>query len=485
MMIRSIITSLALICASSTFAQRILVEKAIQLKRGFEDTREAYPVMDSTSQQLTLFLVDKNTIKALLFDKNLVLMDSLETTRPEGKFQDLLGHTRSNNGYHLVFAVAKRNELFVVSCDFVNKKIKQTPIELPFQKEKYAVSASYLGNFYLLTVKKGTSVLTLYAFTGEADYTVHTFDFKKEVFVAPPYSTLFDATRETRIESIDNQMPNSIETVVKKSKLYCFNNTMFLTFDNLYLNTKIITIDLKTFDSELKKYKKSGPSECSDIVNTSSNSYLYQGNLYQFLVCGEGMELSITSLTSGEKLKKFQIVKDDDLYIKNTSVIQTMPSMYTDGERELNKTKQFLRKAAAGDVGVCVYQNSTALEVTLGGQKAISSGPSGGALMSTQGSAVAVPGGGVVRLPSISYPTYSGYVSYKATKSVQFKSKLALNTFEHLDGSLNDNAFDRMRDFTTANEDEITAQTVFKRKGIFVLGYYVKSKGIYVMRSFE
>jgi hypothetical protein len=466
---------------SIALAQEILFEKEIRLKRGLSyDRREAYPVKSNVNQQLSLFLIDKKQIKGLLFDKDLKLIDSLEGDRPDSRYPQLLGSNMSDKQFSLFFESKSHSSLASVSFDYETKKVTQTIIELPFNKEKYAGSASYDNKFYVLTVKKNSSVLNIYVFENRYNYAVHTIDFKKEQFREPPYYTMYDVMRENQFETIDNEIPNSIEVASKKDKLYCYDNKMVITFDNVNADTKVISIDLSAFSADLKVYNKTSPENCNS-TDIKTNSYLYKNNIYQFFVCSSGMDFSITNMKKKELLNSFQVLKDEELYFKNTPIFQE-GGIYSD-DHELSKTKQFLRKSATANIGVCAYQSSNGIEVTLGSCKEIQMGTPGPGMM-TPGGSFSTPGG-VVNTPATYYPTYSGYSSYKFTKSVYFKSLLNSSTFEQINTALPDNAFDQIKKFTKTKEDYITAETIIKKENFLILGYYEKDDHNYIMRAFR
>jgi hypothetical protein len=462
--------------------QEILFEKEIKLKRGLDEKREAYPVVNPANESLALFLIDSKSIKANIFDKHLQLSDTLEGPRPETFWVEILGSNFSGSKYNLFFAAKPYESFVVMSFDVSNRSVRQGMVKIPFdKKERYAGSASYRGKFYVFTTLKGTSVLKLYAFDDEKNYSTHLYDFKAERFTATGYPTLFDAVRENPLTFIDNEVPNAIELVSKKNKLYGYGNNLALTLDNQSTRTILIKIDLTTFEHTLTFYPHA-KSECG--LASTTNSYLYKDHLYQLVVCSTEMIFSIGSLQKGEIVNEFRAVRDEDISFKNSAIVQEGGGhpWVPVGERELSKTKQFLRKVSASDIGISVYQSSAGMEIILGGTKELPSGaPMGGGM--TPGTTISTPYGPMTTAPTYN-PTYGGYNSYKSSRSVHFKSLLNPTTFEHLTGDMPKNIFDKIKIFTKSLDESIIAETLFKKGNACILGYYFKPDRRYVMRKF-
>lgn len=459
-------------------AQTVLFEKEIQLKRGLTEKREAYPITNSDGS-LALFLLDKNSIKAHLFSKDLDLIDTLDGLRPSNH-EELLGGNIAGGYYNLFFSSKPYRSFGISRCHFADRTVSQHAIELPAKKEKYVGSASYGDKFFIFTVVRATSILNLYVFNDHAKYDTYTFDFKDQQFAPLPYSKLFDVLHNNQFAFIDNMVPNAIELVAKKNKLYGYDNKLVLTLDNEVNKTTFITIDLTTFKSDIASYDQAKPS-CVNLYPTS-NSYIYKDHLYQFSACPNEMVLSVGSLKQGEIVQEFRVNKEDEIYFRNSAIIQEGPSLGGESERELSKTKQFLRKVSRSEIGISVYETSAGIEVMLGGYKEIQTGAGGGGMM-MGGGTISTPMGPVAMAPTYN-PTFYGYSAYKFTKSVYFKSLLNSQTFDHEEGVVPNNIFDKIQAFTKGMDDSMTAETLFKKDGACVLGYYLKTNRHYVMRAF-
>jgi hypothetical protein len=474
--------AIVMLVASQALAQKTLMEKAVPFKYVFQDTWETYPVQQE--RKVVLFLHDKVSIRAVKFDDQINLVDTLDAKKPARKYSVLLGHSsETDKKYSLYFSSKSHDDLVACQFDFENHKFTQTEINLPFNtdepfnKESFAGTISHKGKFYLLAVQKNTSILHIYVFSDGANYSQYTFDFKDEHFISPPHYTMHFAINENPFETVDNNIPNAIEVTSKKNKLYCYDNTMALTFDNFYSVTKLVMIDLINMQPTFRSIKKNSP-DCGNTENVSTNSYIYKKNLYLFFVCPMGMNLTMKNLESKEILNSFQVTKDQDISFKNTRITQKgLDYLFTENvERDLSKTQQFLRKVSAADAGVCAFQTSKGIEVTMGSFEKVQTARAG-------------VGTGTGIVPGITgasqvYPTYAGYSSYITTKSVYFETLLDSTTFQHLKGNIDNNAFDKIDDFKKELKNDIEGETIFERDGALILCFYSKKAHSLIMKSF-
>jgi hypothetical protein len=476
---------LIVISIQSTFAQKVWFEKELKLRRGLKEKREAYPVTNPFDQNTSLFLIDNSTIKAYLFNNVMQIADTVEGPRPESRYSELLGSNFSNGKYNLFFSTASHKSLAIASIDYSGKTVRQSLVELAMKKELYAGSASHQGKFYIFTVAKAStsSILNLYVFGNNAEYELHTYDFNQARFSSQLEFGIVYVIKRNELVFIDNDVPNAIDLVNKPNKVYAFDDKMVLTFDELEKNTGVITIDLKTFAaSELKNYPHKH-QECSGSgVVVSSNSYIYKRKLYQLSVCADAMKFKISDFPGGEVLGEFNALREGEIAFRNSPILQEKGGSFGMEERELSKTRQFLRKVSSSDAGISAYESSGGIEVSLGGSKMVQAGGSGAPGMSMGSSTISTPGGPVV-IPSYN-PAFTSYNSYKYAKSVRFKSLLDPVNYNHRQGNVGDNVFDKIRDFTEKIDGEITAETVFKRQNVFLFGYYYKPERKYVIRIF-
>lgn len=483
-------------------AQDILYEKEIKLKRTIlgEDSREAYPVTNYVDKSVSLFLIDKSSVKGFLFDKDFNLMNEIEGEKADSKYEDLLGSNIVEDTYTLFFSNKSHSLLQSVSYNFISKAVNKNVVDLAIKKERYLGSVTFNNRFYFLTIPKRSSTLKVYIFNSTHNYEIRSYDFPDHHFTSDELRfTLYDALLNQAdpgiivtndkdvLVNIDNEIPNPLDLTASLFKLYTYNDNIVFTLNNQPLTTTIISIDVNTLEASLNSYKHAA-SNCNGFP-ASSNSYIHDNHLYQLKVCTEAMTLSILDLKTGALVKEFNATAEEELAFKNTPILleKKVTSMLLPdkNERVLTKTKQFLRKVESSDAGICVYKINGNLEMTLGGYTPIQRGgaPMGGGF--TPRSTISTPSG-MVSFPATYNPTYGGYTRYKVgTKYVYFKSLLSPDTYDHQPGIIQINAFDKIQTLTEAIKDKITAETIFKKDGSLILGYYLKGSDKYVMRQFK
>ena len=162
------------------------------------------------------------------------------------------------------------------------------------------------------------------------------------------------------------------------------------------------------------------------------------------------------------------------------------------GERTLEKTSQLLRKLSnAQSTGLFVYEQNGNLNLTIGGYTEIrSTGGNFGAMNMGMGGfgSTTLPNGITIR--NYSNPTFGAYNSYSYSKSVRAKCLFNPETFEHIEGKVEKNIFDR----ASSNAEKIRKQniskilaleTIFKYKGFFIQGYYNRKNKEYILYKFN
>lgn len=492
LMKKALLLAVFLVSSVQLFSQEVVFAKDIHLTSFIDNKREAFPVVNSEKNEIALFLLDNKVINSLLIDKNFGLVNSFAIDRPVGMTQEILGHSADSYGYHLFFTNGRKNKFYTRSIDVLGNRYQGRHQDIKLKGEKFLESVSYKNKFYLLTVKKKSSVLKLYVFEGNNLQRTETFDFSAHAFSDTYFPELYYALQEGislgkttfNIQKIEINNPNPLDLTSKPVKIYYYDNKLFLTLDNSYVATKIITIDLQDFTSSLKLYEQGNPV-CDRII-LKSNSYLYNNMLYQITGCKDELYYSVLDIRTGALLKDFTIYKEEEIPFKNTPLIQEGgATIFVQGEtRELNRTKQVLRKITASDVGISVYPAQDQLELTIGGYKEIKTG-SGGSVPMMMPGGISTPYG-TASVPTYHYnPTMYGFDKYSNSRTVYFKSLLDKNNFEHVPGEISYKAYDRIKDYQEKIRNEINTETIFRVGEMYIFGYYKRGDKKYYLRSFR
>ncbi|WP_306349572.1 hypothetical protein [Flavobacterium sp. '19STA2R22 D10 B1'] len=473
---------------TTVFAQDILNSHSIQLK-GNSDNRETFPIVNEANQNVSLFIGDRNKITAYRYNDRFEVIDSMSINRPEKKYNDVIGYNIDEADKTRVFwASSNFSDIYSVQFDFNNRSTTNPSIlKLPLKKEKVLQSFTQNNKFYLLSILRGKNQLKLYAFKNDGTFDEHILDFSNYNFADINNNLIsFDKVFQRSInnfegpytlEKIDTQSANALSVSTKTRKLYNLDNRLIITLDYHYEITRIFTIDLTSLTITEKIITQ---PEIGKNLASKSNSSIYQDRLYQFKASEDRMAFTVKELSTEKLLKEFNIGREDTITFKNSGIILEGAQM--DGStRELKKTKQFLRKITTASVGVSVYETpSEQLLITLGGAKILEDTvlPNFGAL-------------GVLLAFSINTNfTYSGsgYYNYAAKKSIYidcvFDKEMA-----HIPSKTTPTiAFDRISTFTKFDksyDNGAIAETVFKHKDYYVLGYFHRKDKKYVLRRFN
>ena len=490
-----ILFALILNISSILSSQEVLHEREVKLKSFFlsADKNESFPVVNAENGEIGLFLLDKKEIKSLLFDKNYILKDSFITDKPKGSFDVLLGNTFENNNYTLFFSNDKKSKFLAKTINITNKKSSFKELELKLKGEEFIESINYNNKLYIITIKRVTSILNVYEFKGSKISRIEKIDLSEHKFSKASKSlfyVLFHTTSALKediiLNKIDNRNPNAIDLASYANKIYCYNNTIYITLDVYDDYTKLISIGLTNFDSKVEDYPFE-KVDCEYDLGIRSNSYLLENNIYQISGCKNELYFSIADINTKTKLKEWRVGKNDEIDFKNTPFIQLGGAFSKNKKyKELGETEQILKKIEAGNIGISVYKPIDNLEITIGGYrkmvtKELIAAATFGAAFSSM--TLSNPSIGPDNNYYYSNPTVYSFQNYSYARSVYFKSLLNKN-LEHVKGSLNDNAFDKIKKYVEENHKNISTETLFKVNDYYVLGYYYKKEGIYYLLKF-
>ena len=475
-----------LLCASIN-AQQLLLNDSISLKSNFNERRESIPIVDEFNEELSMFIVDRKNIYLKNYNKSFEVLEEYKFERPKTSLKNIVQACGSREGgFTFLITNTKNNKYNLINVSTQQQNIKLLENEIIKDNESFLKSFTYKNYIYLLAIRDKTSFLHLYQIDEKSRITDMFYDLSNIQFYEKSESqkTLYEILVKRfglhpsiQLEFIDGSVPNSLESTSKTNKLYVKNNTLTLTLDGNNEYTHILKLNLKNSniqDTIIKKPQLLNiDDQNSSVVKT--NSFYEEDKLYQISSVRGQMRFFIQDLVQNKILKEYTILKEDSIPFKNTPIIQD-GGAYFNSHREMEKTQKFLRKIALSEVGISVNSKSDTIEITLGGIKEIT----GGAPM--MGFA---PVGGAVGVLASTYmtPTFYAYNSYTYTKSTYIKCLFNSN-FEHVEGDVNDNAFDKINKFSEKILNK-KAETMFKYNDSILFGYYDSFKKLYFLYEFK
>ena len=477
---RNKIIALSLILTSLfSWSQKEVLLVKNELKTSYLKLEQSFVISDEITNNLSVTLKDKEHLYSYLYNEELEKISEIKSKTLANKYKLFLGNSVSNLTYNAYFSNTKKTKFGVYNFNFEDQTCKLDEITLKFVNEKFLQSVSFNNSFYVVTIVNKKSILKIYEFKNST-YKIHRVDLSKERFlnrkntVVPLYNALQE-NLEFNLEKVEQQNPNSIESASKISKLYTSNEGIVLTLDASTAFTQIIQLNLTNYSYTTENIKK--PFVHSNLGIKKTNSFIYDTNLFHLITTSKQLIFSVTDLVSKNLIKEYKLEKEEVITFKNSNIIQE-GGVYKN-YRELEKTKQFLRKISKGQIGIAIYKLNDKFQITLGGYKEM---PSGGAMGMPGFGAIPIAGFGAMTLAF--NPTMFAYNAYKKNRSTYINCLFDAN-FNHLEGSIDENVFDNISKFTDKNESHINAETIFKYKNDLIFGTSIKGTKDYRLLLFR
>ncbi|WP_299258593.1 hypothetical protein [uncultured Aquimarina sp.] len=477
-------------------------EKVFELEGGFlkfQSKKESYALPNQLTGDLMLLLEEGRQFHAHLLDSNYASISKITTKTIPSKYRYILGYNVDGNMYSIFFSDSWNTRFGAQTFNFETKTATNTFLDFKIKGEKYVESVVYNNKIHLITITKKSSDLNIYTFDKQFTPTKNIISLKELEYpkagsrnnTINAYDLLLsDTGGMTRsvidIEKIEGSNPNVIETTSKENKLYQFNNQLIFSFDYSNKKTQLSFIDLETFEALIKSYDK--PSETEEGYR-KSNSYIFDNKLFQIASSNQKMKFTVLDLRIEEIIKEYKVTKEDTIRFKNSPIIQEgggiLPGFSENRVREMEKTSKYLRKISSSDLGISVYKVDNEYNIVLGGTKEITTGNGYSAMNGFGGSFVVGSTIGSSTGALISFnPTFYNYSSYTTTKSTYINC-LFDNNFDHIQGDIKKNGYDRLFEFEDNLNIKTKAVNIFLHKDRLHYGFFDPKKRIYELYSFK
>ncbi|MBF4492566.1 hypothetical protein IR010_08420 [Flavobacterium sp. MR2016-29] len=486
------ITYLFFSCLNS-FSQEIVKEFDLKLDK----KRDFFQVVNESEKEVILFLNDKEKVTSIRFDEKFNIIDSLTATRPEKKYDNIIGYSQKDNNYFVFWASEDRKEISAQYFNFAKKETRTTPISLELKKEKIVKEVTINNTFYLITIVKNTSFLKFYISNNDGNLIEKTVDLShfefKNIFNHPEdlYTVLTDESSEPCFQTIASDSPPSLAMSSKRYKIYTSNpGEIIFTIDNTTKATQILRINLLDFTSNLISIKQRETIKGEyGAIQFKSNSFLIDNKILQLKTNSFVLFFTITDL-NGNKINEYKVLHNEEIGFKNSDFFQ-QNNGFLFSKKPIKNSEQFLRKIKDSPSISCYNLNGIYYTV-LGSSDDIIHG----------GGAMAMGAGGM-GMGGAAIAPFSYGRSYTVENLISYKDKVVVYTnclfdanFGHLDGEMKTSAFDKARSFLEENE-EIKGTVsmfstslykdliLFKFKNSLYLGNYSKDYKKYQIFNFS
>lgn len=477
---------LTLLQNDSVFGQTEMNTIADVYKNRTITPNEVIPLIDSERERFALVLISGKKIDGYLFDKEYQIIGSLQKEEKIKQYKEILGQIVLKNEDFVVFmANNSRRKFASARFSFTNSSLTLNTLELDLANESIIQTAEYNNMFHVFTITPGANLINVYRFQDDKTYerfqislTGQSFLTKKQKEVnfydmITLNSGFYGQIKSLNLLRIDTNDPTTLEIASNTTKMYQEKERFILTFDNNQHITQIAEINLETLRGRVIHVEKALKNWSAKQKN--SNSFLVDEVLFQIIATREVLHLRAQNYCTGEIINEHYVNKNDTINFKNTSIVQTGGSL--DNYREFEDTATLLRKMNRGKAAIAVQKKGALYQVSYGGiiQKAT------GANLMMPG--VGIAGTAFGAMSVFINPTYLAYGSYKNTKALTVDA-LFNKGFEHEDGEINKNVFDRIEDYEYENKISPSGRTVFKMKNVYILGSYESFAKTYTLRSF-
>lgn len=472
----------------SSLAQTPLLSIPNDLKTRSKLPSDAFAVVDETRKTFAIFLDDDKTLNGYLYSEDLKPIGKFASKGLPSIYTEIIGQTIKNGQIRLFLKNLNNRNFGSVLFDFEREATIETEFGFKLNDEVYLQSHSYKDKFYILTVTKRSSILNIYTFDHDGKFGKKIFDFSDKNFgdrdnkptrldkLLTEFSRALKT--ETSVVKIVETNPNSIAITSNVCKVYDRGNKFILTIDEGILYTYLFEFTVPELTVALKTVqKKQLPNDGNPTMN---NSYLLEGNIFQITANSNKMLFTVKNLETEEVLKQIELTKDEEITFKNSPIIQEGTAMGSGERRELDETSQFLRKISTEDIGVSVIPVKEGYRITMGGNKTLNVNTHG-ALAGQYAIGGTVGSSGY----STTYfnPAFTAFSSYQYNKSTRIEC-LFNDDFEHIEGIIPQNVFDKIRIFTLRNPNGV-AENVFKMNEYFIYGRYNSKEDEYQLFKFS
>ncbi|CAL2090659.1 hypothetical protein [Tenacibaculum sp. 190524A05c] len=445
------------------------------LKNNDANILESFSVFNKKTKNIGTFLIEKKRIYGFLLDQNFNLKTKLLLDEKNKKYSLVLGKMYdSNNNFKIILSDKNKSKFAIITFNFSNGQTSLLEDTFSAKKLIFLQSISRDNKVHLLFLDRNSYNIVSRNYKSNGSSDSFNFDFSNEKFLItkdkeislkkliPDYSNpehreikniAFELTKVSE-ESYDTNLeygflstthkrkqtsPISIETASKLSKLYIRKNDVVITFDKNKFYTQILYLDLNTGKYKYEKIEK--PLFESKKSDKTSNSFIIDHFLLLITSTKKRLVFNIYNLKNKALIKQFNIKNKEPIQFSNTPIIQKGGDFKQ--YRELEKTKQFLRKISSSKIGISAFRNTTGYEITIGGRKLVTSGTFvagviGGGLMGAAW--------GISASPIYSSTNTSSFGAYLKNKSVHIKC-LFDNNFNHLRGNIEKNIYDKIQDY--------------------------------------
>jgi len=463
----------------NSFSQIKWIDFYVDLNDETDKLHAIIPVVNNETGNLAIFIKSKKEFKAILYNDNQQqLFKPVYINRLPKNSKFYVNHAFSKNKYSLIFKNNSGNKYGSIHINFETGEYRIID-KLPFSLKKETIVESFEdGNkLHLLSVKNNSSKCILYSIgldskVSEKEINLSLIPFENhkgsKIYLSEFLTNTYNGNK---IGKINFNEPNSLEVTSSYNKL--FYNDGKITYLNNFFPEHTFIIEINKDDGTYEYQKVDNITIEENPSKLGYNSFVFEAYFVSVNSTPNKLNLSIYNYKTGDVLKKYQILKNEEITFKNSPII--LEGGEFNNYRELEKTSQFLRKVSNPNIGVSMYRNENNFVITLGASKEYSTG---GFYPSAFGGFIGGAIGGAL---------FSFFDSYNQSKIKSTRIECLFDeNFNHIEGKVPLNGFDKINSFLDEKDLKKTPlQTVFKYQDDYIWGSYNKTAKLYSLFKFD
>ena len=351
-------------------SQELIFESPVN----FAENGTTFQIFDESSHQFVLLIEGKVELSGFYFNQELENKLTFSIQKAKGMDKQLLGGLLNKFDLVLFFTNKKFTELYSLIYNLNTKKGDFKSLDINPTKEKLVTFWSNNFKFNILSIKNGSSILSVREFTFPDSYSIKDFDCSIYRFsLDPKFNKIYDLLRPLDFELEPISRANySLAAASKPVKIYIQNEKIIIISEKIPNISLALEIDLLKNTANAKGFTHP-LLNCEGQLAPKSNSYLLDSILYQFNICKHGFGLTISNFENQEEINQFLVSDTADIQIANSPIIFDKQDQMMIGDRYKNieKTEKFLRKVSNSDVAVLAAKVENEIQICLGGYKLI------------------------------------------------------------------------------------------------------------------
>lgn len=332
----------------------------------------SYSYVDSQNDNSYSFVGNKNKVKAIHYNNEFKILDSLTIPRPDVNYENIAGVNINETSVNLFWASEKNNEIYQQAINFKERKTLFKTHKLNFDHQKIVQTFSSNDKLFILSIYEDSSLLSFHIIDNKGTLSEEKIDLSKTNFYSSnqQISNLYDVLRESiqpseaafELPVINLNSPTSLSMTSKRRKCYYNDNQIIITIDSNKSVTQIIQLNLTNFKYNCKFIYCS--EAFSDEEQIKSNSLIVDNNILQIYTSTEFLTFLISDL-DGNLIQRYSSTKDNKLEFPTTDIIyEEVNPGYS---KKPKNTKGFLNSISYMGVGIVSYKIGENNLITIGG----------------------------------------------------------------------------------------------------------------------